>query len=97
MAMDPYPPPIPDADHTIEGPAEGHSFNKPVSFEMPVRSGPCHPGQSMGTLAPGDTAARITNSATRAKRAIFMIGSMTDATIRATRQLSDRSLAGPWP
>ena len=28
------------------GPPAGHSFSRPVSFEMRVRSGPCHCGQS---------------------------------------------------
>ena len=30
------------------GPSFGHSLSSPVSFEMAVRSGPCHCGQSLG-------------------------------------------------
>src|SRR5919197_2466162 len=45
-AMEPYPPPRVDADQTIDGPDDGHSFSSPVSFDDRLRSGPCHCGQS---------------------------------------------------
>src|SRR5437773_12310336 len=46
MAIDPYPAPRPAVDHSIGGPAGGHCCSRPVSLDRPVRSGPCHCGQS---------------------------------------------------
>jgi hypothetical protein len=34
------------AVQTTDGPDRGHSFRRPVSLEIRVRSGPCHCGQS---------------------------------------------------
>src|SRR5262252_752424 len=45
-AIEPYPPPTFVADQTIGGPEGGHECSSPVSFDTPLRSGPCHCGQS---------------------------------------------------
>src|SRR3954465_12685170 len=42
---------MPLAVQTQGGPFAGQSFNRPVSFEMLVRSGPCQPGQSAARIA----------------------------------------------
>src|SRR5262245_11418747 len=45
-AIEPYPAPSIAADHATGGPDRGHCESKPVSFEIPLRSGPRHCGQS---------------------------------------------------
>src|SRR5262245_56492108 len=45
-AIEPYPAPSIAADHATVGPDFGHCASSPVSFEMPLRSGPRHCGQS---------------------------------------------------
>src|SRR5437762_22535 len=41
-----WPSPSPLAFHSSFGPPGGQLFSNPVSFETPLRSGPCHCGQS---------------------------------------------------
>src|SRR3954468_24741837 len=45
------PAPRPFAFQSNLGPPAGHSFNRPVSGETPVRSAPRQPGQSAATAA----------------------------------------------
>lgn len=45
------PPPTSLFFQSIFGPSLGHSLSSPFSFEMPVRSGPCHCGQSSARAA----------------------------------------------
>src|SRR4029079_7687195 len=44
--IEPYPAPSIAADHATGGPDRGHWESNPVSFEIPLRSGPRHCGQS---------------------------------------------------
>src|SRR4051812_10744151 len=50
-AGDEYPAPRPVDFQSNLGPSLGHSFNRPVSGETPVRSAPRQPGQSAATAA----------------------------------------------
>ena len=52
------------------GPPAGHSFRRPVSFEMRVRSGPCHCGQS---VAAWRTAVAKTIARASVKRLIMFL------------------------
>jgi len=52
METEPNPSPMPEMDQISEGPDGGHSFSKPVSVEILVRSGPCHCGQSLSAAMP---------------------------------------------
>src|SRR5258705_7347054 len=59
---------MPPADQTTDGPLPGHCASRPISFDMPVRSGPCHCGQSFAAF----TATTLSNAAA-ATDSIFFI------------------------
>src|SRR5688572_23124586 len=67
-AIDPYPVPRLFAVQITRGPPLGHSFKSPVSFDMRVRSGPCHCGQS----AVAWTAAAPRNTVTASAKALVI-------------------------
>src|SRR6185295_10621275 len=76
---DEYPRPAPAAFHTSAGPCAGHSFNSPVSFEIPSRFGPRHWGQS-ALLCAGTGAANTNNNVTVANTTHLLF--MTRALLR---------------
>src|SRR4051794_12927043 len=55
--------PIPTcAFHSCFGPSAGHEVVQPVSFEMPLASGPRHRGQSLADARTGNSRTKIPGS-----------------------------------
>ena len=60
------PPPSPLTFQASGGPSFGHSWSRPRSLEMALRSGPCHCGQSSATAADAP-AATLSRAAARVR------------------------------